>query len=448
MANIYVRSTDGSDADNGSTWALAKATLTGAAAIDAAGDTIFVSDNHSESTASSVTLSLAGTLASPTRIICGDDAAEPPTNVSTSGVVAVTGTSNFSISGEAAYINGLTFNIGSTATTAHWQYASNGKVVLENCNVNLSGSGSNSRVIVGNGSATRSDLVLKNVNMTFGSTSQSLTVSGGSLVWEGGGITSGSAITNLFKATASNARGGDILLSGVDFSGCAAGLVIFSTSSTTPWGGVIRDCKLPASWSGSLATGTFTTGERFELYNCDSGDTNYRLWVQDYAGSTRDETTVVRSGGASDGETGLSWKMATTANSSYPMVAHSSPEIVQWNATTGSSVTATIEIVHDSQGSGSGSKFQDDEVWLEVMYLGTSGYPLGTWITDCKAAVLAAAANQADSSETWTTTGLTSPVKQKLSVTFTPQEKGFIHARVVLAKASKTCYVCPKLTVA
>jgi hypothetical protein len=41
MANPgYVRSTDGSDADNGSTWALANATLAGAMTDAAAGDRI------------------------------------------------------------------------------------------------------------------------------------------------------------------------------------------------------------------------------------------------------------------------------------------------------------------------------------------------------------------------------------------------------------------------
>ena len=59
MATIYVRSTDGNNADNGSTWALAKATIAGAAAIDAAGDTVFVSDAHAESTAGAVTLTFA-----------------------------------------------------------------------------------------------------------------------------------------------------------------------------------------------------------------------------------------------------------------------------------------------------------------------------------------------------------------------------------------------------
>jgi hypothetical protein len=90
----------------------------------------------------------------------------------------------------------------------------------------------------------------------------------------------------------------------------------------------------------------------------------------------------------------------------------------------------------------------DAECWIEVQYLGTSGVPLGSFTSDAKADPLTAAANQTSSSETWTTTGLTTPIKQKLSVTFTPQEKGYIHAVIHLAKASISIYVVPKLTVA
>lgn len=152
------------------------------------------------------------------------------------------------------------------------------------------------------------------------------------------------------------------------------------------------------------------------------------------------ETTLVRTGGSSDGTTALSWKVVsdTTATFNRPFIT---PEIVQWNETTGSSVTATVEILRDSA-----TNLTDAEVWLEVMYLGTSGYPLGTWISDCKADFLASEADQTTSSETWTTTGMSNPNEQKLSVSFTPQEKGFVHARVCVAKASATLYVCPKVT--
>lgn len=178
------------------------------------------------------------------------------------------------------------------------------------------------------------------------------------------------------------------------------------------------------------------------MYNCDAGDTNYRLWVEDSSGSTKSETVVVRTGGANDGTTPLSWKMATNANAEYPGMVSHAPEIVVWNEITGSAITVTVEVITDNV------TLTDGEAWIEVQYLGTSGVPLGVFITDAKADVLATAANQTSSSEAWTTTGLSTPIKQKLSVTFTPQEKGFIHIIPCLAKASTTMYVCPKATVA
>jgi hypothetical protein len=237
------------------------------------------------------------------------------------------------------------------------------------------------------------------------------------------------------------------LIEGCDFSGMSTTFNMLSGSVGNRL--VIRNCKLPSSWTGQLfpAASKVALGGTVEMYNCDSGDTNYRLWVETGVGTIVDETTIIRTGGASDGTTGIAWKVTSTADAQYPHLTVESPEIVQWNETTASAITATVEIVHDSQGAGNGADFHNDEIWLEVMCLGTSGAPLGSFISSAKADVLATAADITNSSETWTTTGLTTPVKQTLSVTFTPQEKGFIHAKVYLAKASKTVYIDPLITV-
>ena len=102
----------------------------------------------------------------------------------------------------------------------------------------------------------------------------------------------------------------------------------------------------------------------------------------------------------------------------------------------------TCEILHDSV-----TNLQDDEVWLETEYLGTSGFPLSLFANDRAADILATPADQAASTETWTTTGLTNPNRQKLVTTQTPQEKGYYRCRVGLAKASYTVYACPKLSI-
>jgi hypothetical protein len=161
-----------------------------------------------------------------------------------------------------------------------------------------------------------------------------------------------------------------------------------------------------------------------------------------YEGDVYSETTIVRTGGASNGTTPLSHKLVSSAARKFTAPLYG-PDLVIWNAAVGSAKTATVEIVHDSV-----TNLTDAEVWLEVEYLGTSGFPMSLFASDRKADILATAADQTDSSEAWTTTGLTNPNTQKLSVTFTPQEIGVVRARVVLAKASATVYVDPLITVA
>jgi hypothetical protein len=240
-----------------------------------------------------------------------------------------------------------------------------------------------------------------------------------------------------------SSRATKLLVQGFDFSALSSSVNIVKALGDGGVVAIFRDCKLPASWSGALVTsGQTKLGSRVEMHNCDNADTNYRIWVEDYAGSIKSETTIVRTGGASDGTTTLSWKMASSANTHYGVGGLASPEIVKWNETTGSSITATVEIVTDNV------TLKDDECWLEIQYLGTSGFPLSLFSADAKADVLATAVAQTTSTETWTTTGLATPVKQKLSVSFTPQEKGYVHAVVKLAKPSATVYVDPLLTIA
>lgn len=449
MGNRYVNSVDGSDADDGSTWALADATIAGSSAGDTAGDTTWVSDNHAETTAGAVTFACAGTNATPSRLLCGNDAAEPPTALATTATVTTTGVNAINLAG-TFYCYGISFISGASINCNN--AAVNGIQIYENCSFQLTNGGSGGIWAAGvqNNQTYRTELI----NCTFKpSNANNVHSIAGDTVIRGGSFLAGSAaLVSVFKPQ-TDRTAGNLDCSGFDFSNLGSTMNLFYGSGINSGRFVVRDCKLPASWTGLLvASGLVGPGERFEMHNCDSGDTQYRLWVEDYAGSTKSETTIIRTGGASDGTTGLAWKMVTSANAEYPTIKLESPEIMQWNATL-SSITATVEIVHDTnvaggQGAGTGSRFQDDEIWLEVMYLGTTGFPLGTWIRDSKADVLATAADQADSTETWTTTGLTTPQKQKLSVTFTPAEIGYIVARVVVAKASKTIYVCPKITVA
>jgi hypothetical protein len=446
MANLYVRSTTGNDANSGATWALAKATLVGASAIATAGDVIYVSQAHAESVSGGQTATFGNSLSNPCRIICGNDSAEPPTAVATTATLTET-TTSFTVAWSlgTSYWYGLDFRASSANTAGFTTNTTGGTTaVFENCKFRVSGASTTGAINTStNGASSPTASLWKNCDISFNEAAQRISVYN-VFTWEGGSyISGGTSPTNLIYLIGQAGRSGMCLISGVDLSALSSTFNIFYTAfpSAGISRGIIRNCKLPASWSGSLISTALTTfGGRYEMHNCDSADTNYRLWVEDYSGSIKSETTNVRTDGANDGTTALSWKMVSSANVTYPLTPLKSPEIVKWNDTVGSPVTVTIEILTDTFTP------TDAQCWVEVQYLGTSGFPLSSFIDDAAADVLATPVAQDSSTATWTTTGLASPVTQKLAVTFTPQEKGFVHAVVCLAKDSKTVYVDPLIT--
>lgn len=447
MANVYGRSTDGSDSDTGSSWTLAKATLNSIAGIDAAGDNVYLSQAHAESTAGAISLTWQGTTASPVKIMCANDSAEPPTSTATTATVTTTTSGTMTLNaGAAAVVSyyGITFVCGSGQSSnlninASGSSGSSTSTQFKNCIFRIATTGSGG--YVGFSGSNFSGSILEDCWVRFGSTAQQCNTlgAGGYCIWNGGGIEAGgSAITTMWG----NFGGGNkIRLSGLDLSAGASAMNL-ANSTVAGIDFVMRNCKLPASWSGTLNASTPGAGSVFELHNCDSGDTNYRFIRQTQFGTVRNETTIVRTGGASDGTTAFSLRMASNADAEYPVLTLDTPELPAiWNSTVGSAITVAVEIVTD------GVTLTDGECWIELQYLGTSGYPLSLFASDAKADYLGSAANQTSSSVAWTTTGLSSPLKQTLSVTVTPQEVGYLHAVVRLAKASTTVYVDPKMTV-
>ncbi len=447
MAIIYLRSTDGSDSDNGSTWALAKASLTGALAAAAAGDTIYVSQAHTESIGVTTTWTTPGTLPAPVKIICVNDGAEPPTALATGASIAQTATNiNMTITG-SFYAYGMAFNAGqqfnvgptSSANEAH---------LFENCDIRTQNTGSIGEIVTSGTSAGQYTRLI-NCGFRFSGANNGMRLGHRTDIIGGSVLAGGTSPTNLIRP-ADLGRGGSVFVSGFDFSNLASTFNLVNGGSTGSGVITLRNCRLPTSWSGAGISATITAaGLRLRMHNTDAADTNYRFLEQDYAGSVRSETTVYRDGGATDGTTPISWRMASSANTSFPTQPLQSPDLpAVWNTTVGSSVTATVEIVHDGA-----SALNNDEIWLEVHYLGTSGATLGVEVSDARA-ILASAAAQATSAATWTGDTGTGPNGSstwntlKLECTFTPQEVGYIQARVMLAKPSTTVFVDPKITVA
>jgi hypothetical protein len=440
MANIYVRSTDGSDADNGSTWALAKATLAGASAVVAAGDTVWVSQNHSESSASPISLTWNGTKAAPVRILCGNDAAQPPTALATTAVIETTGNNAIAMASTVSdyiYMYGLHIRcgVGTIDSPLLLLNQTSDSQFYEECTFEIAATGQIADVGVSYNAF--GETICKNCHFEFSNASQSILASECPMQIIGGSLLAGVTPTGVFHLDNS----GSATVEGFDMSAVGAAMNLDDTALA----GIqlqVSNCKLPASWSGSINSATLTSGSVCELSNSIADNGQYRYQRKSEFGIIDGEKTNVRTGGASDGVRSISWKMVSNADPEWNHQTLDTGEIVRWNETIGSPITATIEILHDSV-----TNMTNQQIWLKVQYLGTSGFPLSSFIDDSSGNYLSSAADQTSSSVAWTTTGLTNPNKQKLSVTFTPQEKGFFHAVVHMAMASKTVYVDPKLEI-
>lgn len=454
MANYYVRSGAAGAAD-GTSWANAYTTITAALSGKTASDTLWVANDHNESTVGAVSLAMPTAVSTTDGIkILGvnTNSVEPPTGLVSGSPTAniAVGASNSALSINGfGYIYGINFlggtnNSGACVINILNNAGASG-AVLDNVTFQLrTASGSALIQIHPSASGSNIDHAVRiyNSSFKFSATGQSIRVGAGRAHLSNMSLNaSGSIPTTLF--TGGNGAYGDFLIESSDLSGRA-----FTNLANAAWTGAtilrLRNCKLPSSISIFTGTHTGPGGVDVKMHNCDSADTNYRFAEHSWMGSVVQQTgTLVRTGGATDaGGTLYSMKMVGSTNSAatfgQPLY---SPEFSIYNTTTGSSKTVTVEILTDTA-----TNLKDNEVWLEVNYLGTSGFPQGTTITDRVADVMTSAVDQTASSATWDTTGMSNPNKQKLAVTFTPQEKGYIHARVALAK-NITTYVDPMMTI-
>lgn len=438
MADIFLNSGDGSDANSGADWTTEKLTLaTGIAGIDAAGDRVLIDSGHTES-ATAISYICPGTATNPCQLLS-------VTPTGTSGISSLTAGATFTGSS-----TGLTFN-GSFYASGLSLVASGGSITLasaaaanqvwENCTFSITNATAGSRFAIGCTAANAgSNVRLINPVFQTGATGQRIAYCGDLRIDGGSWSASGTDPTAVFIPYGADGagRGGGLTVQGFNFANLPSTVNLVGLSN----GGcqaLFRDVTLPASWSGApISSSDVKDGQRVEVWNyVISGGARHRFWVRDTRCDLTPETTIVRSGGGSDSDGAYSVKMVTTAACSYPVAVAASMVFGKNNATTGSSITVSMEIIRDSA-----TALDDDEVWLEVEE------PDGTITNDAAASVIATPAAQTSSSETWTTTGMTNPNKQTLSVTINASVAGRLLCRVMCAKPSTTLYICPKVTVA
>lgn len=437
MANWYVYSGAGGTA-SGANWANAFTTLFAGTFAAAAGDTVWVAHDHSETAASAKTITGGGTATAIMRVICANRAGSVPpvsADLRTTALVITTGTNSIAFNVSFVYVYGIIFQsgTGTTATTLTLGGSNaNAFQFFEACSFQkLTTNASQGAITVGNGSfRMRTDW--KNCTIKFGNTGDGIAVRAVAFTWrDTASAISGATIpTTLFQVSVSLTASSIVLLEGVDLSALSTGTIVGAVP--TPTKHLIKDCKI-ASGTVIAATPTDQGGAETISSRTDGSGHNYRVEKWQYAGTETVETTIVRTGGATDGTTPVAKKIVTTANSALVCPFEALP-IAIWNDVSGSSVTCTVYGIW-----GGGAVPNNDDIWMEVEYLSSSGDGKGSFVSCGKADVLASNAALSTDASTWGG----STTKFKMAVTFTPQQKGAIFIYVKAAKVSTTFYIDP-----
>lgn len=399
-----------------------------------AGNTLYIKSSHAETQATTITLLGASTTAITQRWLCHGGGAYPPTSTTTGATLTVTGGSTVvQINSLGLYCEGVEFianangaviQVGNTAV-GYRQTFKNGKFTLAN------NSATSTMTFGGTGYGRQT---LDNVQVSFANASQKMFVYLGDFEWRNTpSALQGAAVPGTLINSAASSSHVRALIDGVDFSAAGSGKTIVVASQSFNGRMQFMNCKTGASVTKSETPGLKSF--HVDFVNCDSGANNYVTESYRYEGTLTTEIGIVRTGGASDGTTPIAWKVVTNANAKFTE-PFECPPIAVWNEDT-SSKTLTIQGIW-----GGGAVPNDDDIWVEVEYLGDASFPISSVISDAKASVLATAAGQSASSETWG--GSTTDFN--LSVTFTPAMKGFIYARVKCGKLSSTFYIDPKIT--
>lgn len=429
-------------AGDGTSWTDAYTSLIAAIAARAAGEEYWLASDHDETNTSTQTYGFKGTIANPDRCLSVNRSTDA---LEAGALIKVTGDTSYLLFTGSVYVNGVTTDTGTSSDenmTTHFHHntaAADGEVqVWENCTTVCRTSRDNDagpKIGMNTDGAPDSEVWL--INHTFditGHASKRIYCYGRVRII-GGGIAAGTSIAQEVFSSFGK-MGTDLIVIGFDMSECAAGTDIhrggnFCRSGTAL---VFSNIEVPASWTGGVFGTAPTVPLRAEVYNFGASgeDASGKLWFQDYPGQVREETTIVRSGGAA-----ISRKMTTITHTGlYPSMPMRGPTIRK-NVAAGT-VDVAVHAVLDSA-----TALDDDEFWIEVMAFTTSGIPISTLYTS-RVPPRTTAATLAASTESWGTTGFTNEQKRKALIEgIVIAEAGYIEITPCLARSACTLYYCP-----
>lgn len=421
------------------------ATVNGAIGKMILGDTLYIGSHHAE-TLVVTTWAFPGTTANPNSIFSVDDtswaAGHTPVsadlvNPSSAAFPTFSEGSSMAING-SFYMYGIKFSM--TTTNTMTLASTNNNQTYDSCLFSFT-SGT-----VEPGVTNSSYVKFLNPSFEWSVNTGKITSNLGQAVYQGSGLgpilNSSSVIPSNFMIIGGT---GAQTFIGVDLSNVNTNIIQYSSANALV--NIINSVKnIAATFSTGLVNGMSQSNQ-----NVDSGATFYKYFNQQYTGQDITSTSVFRTGGMTyNGSNGLTYALTGNGNASLIYPLNLIP-ISIGHLTSGSSTTIKIHFVFDGANNAQGfnsTTLNNNQIWMNVGYEGSSSSPLASFASNKIADLLPTTSPSVQGtvdSSSWTTTGLTTPEKYIMSVTFTPQLSGnyiiWVKTNIGL---SKTIWVDPQ----
>jgi SPRY domain len=364
--------------------------------LNNAGMTIYVGDDHAESSASSINL----TNGFACSILCVDHTAAFPLGSShlrnTASVTAAPGSTLFIVSGSTVaalptFWYGFQFIFNGSSGGMSIANGAGNRSRFEQCTFYQQAATSGAKIILG--ATTSSQVEAKNCTFRLSDPSQYIQPYAGLAKLENCSfvIPTMTSANALFGGSGAQSN---LIVEGSDLSVIGAGALM--GAGATPHTGyyLFKDCLLPSGFVAYLTgAASMVHAALVDLVRCDAGG-NYRNERYDMNAAETTSTSVVRSDGANDNGTPISHRVVTTANASDTSHVFNAIPLAIKNATIGSRTVTLYGIVDDSRLP------KNNEVWPSVEFLGSSSSPQGSFVS-ARALPLAVAASLAADTSAW-----------------------------------------------
>ena len=304
-----------------------------------------------------------------------------PTDMAAGPVVLQTsGAANLVLAGVGDF-DGFELRAGSGSSTASiiiGRASLSGRLKVRRGKLKLNNTSASTRVQLGNGSG--GSLWLEGCPIEFGAAGQgiSFSVTSAFFVWQNTpNAVQGTAPTTLFFNSVPNNW---VLIENCDLSAVSGTIATVGTGALTFTGTFrVRRCKLHASVTKANNWRLRSPADALEFIACDDSTSNKMSKVHKATMSGELSTTYTEyrdnaTADADGSKFSIKAVQSTSANGSPTRSFHNIIDLPErWNADTGASITASVEVAVEHT-----ALLNRSLMWLEVIYLGDSASPVAS----------------------------------------------------------------------